>query len=187
MAKVIELGSLLRNHFNRYPLMQVQDLYKLLHQAALGSEHAVLDASHAKKWLEQEMAALGDGPVEPLLDPISPDGKISRLHLRPCLKLGVPGGVILEVFLRTATEWHGAPGTLEAYGKIAARQAELENWHISRQEIDDFFTAMAGENFPARHHSQVYSTSYRPAYRVVSTEIWRQYESLHLSPRPDHL
>ena len=49
MAKVIELGSLLRNHFNRYPLMQVQDVYKLLHQAAMGSEHAVVDETNARQ------------------------------------------------------------------------------------------------------------------------------------------
>ena len=176
------LTFILKDHLTRYPLMQVQDLYKLLHQAALGSEHAVPDASRARKWLESELAAMGDGPDEPLLDPISPDGKISRLHLRPCQRAGFDPQVVLDAFLRTAREWRGTHETLQEYGCIAAQQAEAEHWSISRQEIETFFAAMAGEKYPARHHSHIFSATYHPAYRVVGTEIWRQYESLHLSP-----
>jgi hypothetical protein len=181
------LIRLLTTHFTRYPLMQVQDLYKLLHQATLGSEHAVLDESSAQKRLETEMASMGEGLDEPLLDPISPDGSIARLHLRPCLQAGIDPQAILSAFLRTAQEWHGSYETLQEYGPMVAQLAEDENWHISRQEMVTFFATMEKEGFPPWHHSQIFSATYHPAYRVVSTEIWRQYESLHLSPRPDHL
>ncbi len=182
MEKVIELGSLLRNHFNRYPLMQVQDLYKLLHQAALGSEHAVVAETNARRWLEREWETLGDGLEEPLLDPISPDGKISRLHLRPCLAAGVSREAILAAFLQTAQVWHGSRATLKEYGQLAAEQAVKENWIISQQEITVFFAALEKEGYPARHHSPGFAAAYRPAYRVVGTEIWRQYESFQFSP-----
>lgn len=178
---MIELGSLLDNHFTRYPRMQVQDLYKLLHQAALGSEHAVPDEVNARKWLQDELTSMGDGPEEPLIDPISPDGQIARLHLRSCLRAGIDPEAILAAFLRTAEEWRGSPTTLKEYGQSAVQQAEVEQWGIKKREIEAYFAAMEAKGFPAMHHSQVYRDCYRPAYRVVKTEIWRQYEPLHLS------
>ena len=129
------MGSLLDSHFYRYPLMQVQDLYKLLHQAALGSEHAVLDETGAQKWLESELATMGDGPDEPLLDPISPDGSIARLHLRPCLVAGVDPQAILAAFLGTARAWHGSLETLRDYGRLAVLFAEQETCPITGREI----------------------------------------------------
>jgi hypothetical protein len=34
------IETVLHSHIARYPALQIQDLYKLLHQAAMGSEHA---------------------------------------------------------------------------------------------------------------------------------------------------
>ncbi|HZW04755.1 MAG TPA: hypothetical protein VFF68_12555, partial [Anaerolineaceae bacterium] len=65
--------EILRAHHARYPRMQIQDEYKLIHQAALGSEHAVDSPEMARKWLIQEAAAMGNGPDEPVFDPISDD------------------------------------------------------------------------------------------------------------------
>jgi hypothetical protein len=176
------LWMILNDHLTRYPRMQVQDLYKLLHQAAMGSEHVFSDESEVRKWLEDELDSMGDGPEEPLLDTISQDGQISRLHLRPCLRVGIDPQVILTTFLHTAEEWRGSPHTLKGFGQAAAQQAEAEQWQIKRLEIEAFFATMEEKGFPAMHHSVIYRVSYRPAYRVVKTEIWRQYESLHLTP-----
>ncbi|HSQ16662.1 MAG TPA: hypothetical protein VLM83_03100, partial [Anaerolineales bacterium] len=40
------------------PLWQLQDLYKLAFQAALGSEHAAPGEAAARRWLEEEVAML---------------------------------------------------------------------------------------------------------------------------------
>ena len=77
------MNKILQDHLARYPKMQARDVYKLLHQAAMGSEHAVTDIASARAWLERELAEIGPGPAEPLVDPISPDGQIARIHLRP--------------------------------------------------------------------------------------------------------
>lgn len=179
---VVSLHQLFNDHITRYPLMQVQDLYKLLHQAALGSGHAVQDETSARKWLETELAGMREGPDEPLLDPISPDGAVSRLHLRPCLKAGVEPRVIWTAFVRTANEWQGSTLTLREYGQAAARLAKADHWHLEGLEIEAYFATMEGKGYPAVHHSSIYAERYRPAYRVVKTDIWRQYESLHFPP-----
>ena len=77
------LRRMLLDHNRRYPHCGVEDLYKLLHQAAMGSEHAAPEESIARSWLEQELSQLGPGPAEPIVDPIRPDGEVVRVHLRP--------------------------------------------------------------------------------------------------------
>jgi hypothetical protein len=162
------LHQILTDHLTRYPAMQVQDLYKLLQQAALGSEHAIRNKEAAWKWLEREMAEMGAGPDDPLFDPLSPDGEIARIHLRPYLRAGKEPQTLLAAFLRTANEWRGSVETLRVYGQAAAHLAETETWQIRRLEIENFFAKMEEEFFPAVHHSSIYVEHYHPAYRVVN-------------------
>lgn len=165
------LSEILTNHFSRYPDMRVQDVYKLLHQAALGSGHAVNDEASAREWLERELAEMGPGPDDPLLDPISPDGEIVRVHLRPYLRLGKDPRALLTAFVRTANEWPGSMEILQGYGKAALQPANLKNWPIRGDEIESFFAHMEALGFPAVHHSDVFLRQYRPAYRVVATRL----------------
>jgi hypothetical protein len=165
------MDKILRDHLRRYPLMQAADLYKLLHQAALGSEHAVHDEQAARDWLEHELAEMGEGPNEPLLDPISPDGQILRVHLHPYLRAGKDVETLLRAFVRTASEWSGSPEKLKEYGAAAARLAQMGTGSIRREEIEAFFSKMEQQGFPAVHHSTKYERLYRPAYRVVARQF----------------
>src|SRR3954454_8185237 len=76
------ISQLLSSHLQRYPRMQLEDIYKLLHQAAMGPEHAVQDPALARARLLEEMQQLTSSPADPLVDPISPDGRLARVHLR---------------------------------------------------------------------------------------------------------
>lgn len=165
------MNKILRDHLRRYPRMQAADLYKLLCQAALGSEHAVRDVQAARIWLERELLEMGEGPDEPLLDPVSPDGQMARIHLRPYIRAGKEPEALLTAFIRTAQKWRGSVKTLRAYGKAAAQLAEMENWRIGRIEIETFFAKMEENKFPAVHHSDMYADLYRPAYRVVARRL----------------
>lgn len=162
------LYQILASHLTRYPAMQVQDIYKLLHQAALGSEHAVLDPGTARRYLERELVEMGEGTCEPLLDTISPNGHLARINLRPYVQAGKETQALLKAFVRTANEWRGSVENLRAYGKAAAQRSELECWPIRRVEIETFFAKMEEKSFPAVHHSDIYADLYRPAYRVVA-------------------
>ncbi|HEX7541440.1 MAG TPA: hypothetical protein VF352_04850 [Anaerolineales bacterium] len=165
------LYQILTSHLTHTPAMQVQDVYKLLHQAALGSEHAVRDEQAARDWLEGEMAEMGEGPDDPLMDPLSPDGHIVRVHLRPYLQAGKDPETLLQAFIRTANEWHASPERLKEYGAAAARLAQAGKGLILREEIEAFFAKMEERDFPAVHHSEVYERLYRPAYRVVARQF----------------
>ncbi|MDP2993553.1 MAG: hypothetical protein Q8N46_00355 [Anaerolineales bacterium] len=169
-----EFRQILTSHLTRYPAMQVQDVYKLLHQAALGSEHAFRDEQAARDWLEHELAEMGDGPDDPLMDPLSPDGQTLRVHLRPYLRAGKNPETLLRAFIQTANEWRGSPEKLKEYGAAAAQLAQTGTGSIRREGIEAFFSKMEEQDFPAVHHSEVYERLYRPAYRVVARQFMEE-------------
>jgi hypothetical protein len=150
--------SILKSHLARYPEMQIQDVYKLIHQAALGSEHAVTNRHEACVWLEREIIQLGDEDAEPAIDPISADRQIVRVHLKPFLAQGGDPEALLTAFVRTANEFHGDEQTLKNYWDIATG-------FFPPAAMDDFIQSMKG--YPAVHHSEIYTQRYRPAYRVI--------------------
>ena len=164
------ISELLSSHLERYPQMELEDIYKLLHQAAMGPEHAVADAAVARERLIAEAQQLGPGPSDPRVDPISPDGRLARVHLRPYLKGGGKIDDLAAAFIATAksypasldklTKFCGCLGDLAATGAIP----------FPREAIDHFFVDLAQRGYPAIRHSETYRSLYHPAYRVVALE-----------------
>lgn len=158
------------DHARRYPGWLAPDLYKLIHQAALGSGHAVNQREEARARLEQELANLGEGPDEPLLDPISPGGKLLRVHLRPLARLRLPPDALLEAFLATASRFKGQERVLKSYVIQAVELADHALVHIHLKDFTRYLQLVSSAGYPAVHHSEEYTLTYRPAYRVVVRE-----------------
>jgi hypothetical protein len=164
------VGQLLGHHLKRYPLMQLDDVYKLLHQAALGSGHAIDDADAARRRLQEEAAALGPGPEEPIADVISPDGKLARVHLRPYLDAGHDLGALAEAFLQTARIYPGSRDKLAKFCGCLGDLAVAGAIPYPREQVVKHFEAIARSGYPVVRHSQAYRDAYRPAYRVVALD-----------------
>jgi hypothetical protein len=165
------MRDILVDHARRYPQWQPEDLYKLVHQAALGSEHAVDDEARARAWLVREMAEMGTGPDEPLLDPISPGGAIVRVHLRPYVRLGFDPDSLLEAFVRTALEFRGLPERIAAGLTEAARLAHDGRLAFPEDDLVRLLGRVQAAGLPAVHHTTAFTSHYRPAYRVVAREF----------------
>lgn len=168
------IGQLLSAHLARYPAMQLDDIYKLLHQAALGPGHAVDDPAAARKRLVAEIDALPDaGSIEIARDIISPDGRLARIHLRTYLAAGGTADALSRAFVETANNYPASPeklakfcgclGDLAAAGSIPFRQAQVE----------EYFATVARDGYPAVHHSDAFRHAYHPAYRVVAVDLLR--------------
>jgi hypothetical protein len=151
--------------------MQVEDAYKLVHQASLGSEHAVSDVARAREWLTHELAHLGEGPAEPILDPISADDRILRVHLRPYVANGGDPVRLLDAFVRTANDFQGSTDQLRIYWACVERMASAGHLPFSQALVREYAVRMEALNYPAVHHSDAYRAAYRPAYRVIARDF----------------
>ena len=158
-----DMIQVLQSHISRYPLLQLQDIYKLLYQAAMGAEHAVPSPAQAKKYLLREIKTMGPGPSEPLCDPISPH--ITRIHLRPYLSQNLDINILLNAFLKTAKNYTGSIALLKTYW-----QAVYALNHFPHKEANAYFTYMEQAGFHAVHHSDPYRKAYKPAYRIILRE-----------------
>jgi hypothetical protein len=162
------MRDILIEHAERYPGWQMGDVYKLVHQGALGSEHAVTDEAYARARLTQEIGEMGPGPKEPLVDVVVPDGAVVRVHLRPYVRLGLDPESLLQAFVRTAREFRGSPERLEAGLAEAAQLVREGRLGFQEADVVAFGERMRRSGFPAIHHSDEYVALYRPAYRVVA-------------------
>jgi len=164
------LHRILADQIARHPQMEIQDLYKLLFQAVMGSEHAISNLDAARSWLKRELDNLPKGPDEPAIDVISPDGNIVRVNLRPFIHKGGDPVSLLDAFIQTANEYRGTTERLRLYWSFAERLAEEGKLPFKRTDMRVFFKMVQEDGFPAVHHSTRYEEAYHPAYRVIKLE-----------------
>lgn len=158
----MKFTTLLENHQNRYPAMQAQDAYKLIHQAACGPAHAVTNPQAAQDWLEEELQTLHDPYPEPAIDPISPDGALVRVHLAPYLAAGGNIERLLDAFITTSREFPADPTKLRKYFDTALALFP---------GLESLVETLKPQGYPAMHHSPAYRKAYKPAYRVALKEF----------------
>jgi hypothetical protein len=167
--------AILLDHAWRYPGWMAADVYKLAHQAALGSEHAVTDDGGVRAWMERELATLGEGKEEPLVDPISASGEVIRIHLRPYIKAGYSSEALLDAFIRTAREYSGSYERLQAYLGQAVQLAGHDGLNLPGEnpayELYELVRRMQKDGYPAVHHSEQFEALYHPAYRAIAREF----------------
>jgi hypothetical protein len=165
------IGQLLAGHLTRYPAMQLDDIYKLLHQAALGPGHAVTNPAAARKRLEEEIATLdNNGNADEGRDVISPDGRLARVHLRTYLAGGGSVDALNQAFVETANTYPAAPDKLVRFCGCLGDLAQSGAIPFEREHLEQYFARIAQDGYPAIHHSDAYRLAYRPAYRVVAVD-----------------
>ncbi|HEY44659.1 MAG TPA: hypothetical protein G4O11_11820 [Anaerolineae bacterium] len=170
-ADEVRFRTILADQIARYPQMEVQDLYKLILQATMGSEHAISSVDAARSWLRRELAGLPEGPEEPISDVISSDGIIVRVNLRPFIQSGGDPSSLLDAFVRTANEYWGTEERLLDHWFFAVQMTEDGELPFEPSQMRAFFKKVEEDGFPAVHHSTRYEEAYHPAYRVIKQEF----------------
>ena len=164
-------AALVRAHLVRYPAMQPADAYKLLHQATLGSEHAVPSREMASRWLRREIAELPPGPFEPMVDTLGMGGRFARINLRPFLAAGGSPDSLLAAFVRTAEVAARDTAQLACALGVVREMIAAHEVTWAADSVNRLFSDAAAAGYPAMHHSDAFSAAYRPAYRVVSVTL----------------
>lgn len=165
------VGQLLGHHLKRYPLMQLDDTYKLLQQSALGAGHALDEVKALRKTFDAEIASMGSGPEEPVADVLSPDGRLARIHLRAYLEAGHNTDALFDAFVQTAREYPPAPDKLVKFCGCVADLAAAGGITFDPAEVARYFDKIAHDGYPIVRHSAAFRKAYKPAYRVVCLDF----------------
>lgn len=163
------VAALIRTHVQRYPEMEILDVYKLLHQAAFGPGHAIQNQRAAREWLERESELYVPDATEALVENIHPDGKVVRIHLRPYLAARGSLTELLKGFVESSKTIRGDPDSLAAWW---ATFQGLGAGETLGKRFDPRVIVLEGRTHAAEHwsasqHSPPYERTYRPAYRVL--------------------
>lgn len=163
----MKLEDILIEQFARYPGMEVQDMYKLVFQAAFGSYHAALDSAMAREWLDAEWVDTTPSESVPECEPINPDTLMIRVNLASYKFHGGDKEKLLRAFITTATGYKGSREVFLNYWADVIQLAENQQIPFTKIELTEYLEDRLSEGLSAVHHSKKYQNLYKPAYRVV--------------------
>jgi hypothetical protein len=166
--------ALIKLHMERYPALDVLDVYRLLHQSIFGPGHAIKSQKAEKEWLERQTEILGEGTLTPFVENIHPGGEVVRLYLRPYIAARGNPNKLLEAYTKSASNVKGNLDTMTQWWDIFQRSSSAGEPFDGRFDVRNI-TLIARtrkrENWPASPHSPAYEANYKPVYRVLTLPL----------------
>ena len=167
-----EIFRLLVSHANRYPLMGIQDAYKMLYQGALGSEHIVNSFEEFEIELRKEWEAIEENNAIPLWENIRPDGQIVRVYLNPYMARGGTLANLTTLCYWSASLFKGDREDLKMSWETLLKTCREKKWNkFSQRDIEEFDQWLKKYDYPPVHHSGPYRKAYHPSYRLLTREF----------------
>ena len=164
--------SLIRMHVERRPLLQAVDVYKLIYQGVFGVGHILGEGALRRLELEVSGLKMGEQPDEPLVEPVSADGSIVRVNLRPYMRRRLPLEGLFSAMMKT--EPVNDAGEFIRAWNIFKELVHIRRLNFDLDEIDELSQGLDREHIPTRHHSRNYRETYRPSYRVVGLKMLKK-------------
>jgi len=152
----------------RYPKLEIQDLYKLAYQAAMGNEHLMNDTTAVRMYLEEEFTSIDSSSQEPLIEYLTSDSSIARVHLRAWKKQKRNQEKLFQAMVMTASAVQPSTDLLLEFWNDVETLAEKGTIPFNKRELNEYFQKMEQQNFPPVHHSKIFRNSFHPAYRIIS-------------------
>ena len=162
-----ELKAILITHAKRYPLMQPTDAVKLIYQNEFGGGHLIRDEQACLNYLRREYADLEKDATTPLYENIG--NGIARVNLAAVKpedleKLG-------HDFIASAAKHKGTMDSflnkLEVLRKLTAEGV----FAFDTNALTSYLFEYKADGYPAVSHDEIYRTTYKPAYRIVLSEM----------------
>jgi hypothetical protein len=166
------LVELLKQHLSWYPLMESRDIYKLLYQGVMGSEHLISSPEAFSQYLVEEFEPLPLDLSERLLEPVRPDRTLFRVNLRAYKCHQQQVDLLIPALLETAQAFSGDLGEMRAAWTDFVQSCEqggVTNFDL--RQVHQFTARLEELGFPAAHHSEAYNREYQPAYRLISDQF----------------
>ncbi len=167
------LYALIAAHMQRYPAMEVTDVYKLLHQSVFGPGYRVPSRKHAREWLDHEAGIANEPPTTPLLESVHPEEAFVRLHLMPYLAHGGNLATLLDAYIRSSDHESGSAAEMDACWSHFETMVQTNPvWQrlFSLRQIGMLRAAHRADDWAAVHHSPAFIQAYRPTYRILAVD-----------------
>ena len=170
----LELRKLIRIHITRHPEIESQDVYKLLYQGVYGVGHILSEKAWDRLIEESERINIEDHLEDPLTEPVSPDGTMIRVNLRPYLRQKMSLEKLYDAMIISADVPVDDDKFLDYWHEFKSMVRE-ENLEFNWEKIREIDNSLSNESPKPRHHTQVYRIAYYPAYRVVQKQVFHEY------------
>jgi hypothetical protein len=166
------LLSLITSHRKIHPSARARDIYKMLHQGAMGPHHLVeqVDAARSRLWQEYERIDVRERE-EPFTEPVSIDGSVVRINLRPFKQRSGKLKALFECLLVSAQSISPDETSLRAFWEGFKALNRQQGLGFDPHEIEILDELIAKEGFIAISHSTEYRKYEHPSYRVLLDRI----------------
>jgi uridine kinase len=164
MERRNETRELLIKHFEKYPELSAEDIFKFIFQSAFGCEHLVSNEAAALEYIKKEYLSLSDGGAERIE---KLDGEYARVHLS-CLSDGLSPETLARLFCRSSKKEENGQERLLEKLSVAAELVDERIIPLNREDFERKLDEWRAAGCPAIHHSDAFRSEYHPAYRVIS-------------------
>lgn len=164
-----ELQTIIQHHFQQYPLMQPQDLVKLLYQNVFGGGHMISDPYASLLRLQTELKTLDSSVPTELFEPIGNGLVRVSLHV-------VPQGLLTacqlnDLFVASANKQRGSTKQFVAILDTVEEQVCSLQGPLFIHAFQSYLEHYRKAGYPMVSHSDIYRKAYHPAYRVCLSEL----------------
>ncbi len=155
--------ELLIKHYQNFPKLQTEDVFKFLFQSSYGCEHLVSSESRALDYIRREYEAMSEQHI--LTDKL--DGAYTRVYLS-ALSRGLSAETLARLFCLSAKKEPDGKELLEEKLQVARELIANRSLPLDIEDFDQKLADWLSAGYPAIHHSDAFRSEYRPAYRVIA-------------------
>lgn len=158
--------TLLIKHYQTYPKLKIQDVFKFLYHSAFGCDHLVSSLETAIEYIAKEYDTIRQ-EGEPVIEAL--DGAYSRVPLS-YLNRGLCVDTFGRLFASSAKAEKDGLSDLIQKLEVAKELVKEGLLPFCQDEFENAVAEWETKGYPAIHHSEVFRDVYRPSYRVIANE-----------------
>ncbi|MEG1528429.1 MAG: hypothetical protein RR248_05555 [Clostridia bacterium] len=164
--------DILLKHYNKYPLMRIDDFVKLIYQSEFGA-HFNPNYDVILQGIEEECRNL-----TPQIKPTMPiSSNLVRVDLQDCLYKGVKFSILANMFCLSSLE--GNQESICQKFDILLDLIQSKKINLSLNATKAFLINYKKSPY-ALSHSMAYSKNYQPHYRVIDSKLWQLYKVIEI-------
>lgn len=156
--------ELLILHYQTYPKLQIQDVFKFLYQSAFGCEHMISSVENVTNRISAEYDSIC---CDNCFEVQQLDGDYCRVSLS-YLNKGLSAHTFGKLFFLSAKKEEKGKDKLVEKLEVAKELVSENLLPFSKNDFERAVEEWKIKGYPAVHHSDIFRETYQPSYRVIA-------------------